>query len=43
MNNYPKWVINQVLNEVEEKQKTIVNNTSEGSKDSPVTDLKRHL
>ena len=25
-NDYPKWVINQVLNEVEEKHKTSVNN-----------------
>ena len=42
-NDYPKWVINQVLNEVEEKHKTNVNNVSEESKVSPVTDLKRHL
>ena len=42
-NDYPEWVINQVLNEVEEKHKTSVNNISEESKVSPVTDLKRHL
>ena len=42
-NGYPKWVINQVLNEVEEKHKTNVNNVSEKSQVSPVTDLKRHL
>ena len=28
-NDYPKWVINQVLNEVEEKRKTSVDNISE--------------
>ena len=38
-----KWVINQVLNEVEEKHKTSVNDVSEESQVSPVTDLKRHL
>ena len=42
-NDYPKWVINQVLNEVEEKHKISVNNVSEESQVSPVTDLKRHL
>ena len=41
-NDYPKWVINQVLNEVEEKHKTNVNVSAE-SQVSPVTDLKRHL
>ena len=41
--NYPKWVINQVLNEVEEKHKISVNNFSEESQVFPVTDLKRHL
>ena len=29
--HYPKWVINQVLNEVEEKHKTSVNNVSKES------------
>ena len=38
-NDYPKWAINQVLNEVEEKHKTSVNNISEESEVSPVTDL----
>ena len=42
-NDYPKWIINQVLNEVEEKLKTSVNNVSEESKVSPETDLKQHL
>ena len=42
-NDYLNWVINQVLNEVEEKHKTSVNNVSEQSKFSPVTDLKRHF
>ena len=42
-NDYPEWVINQVLNEVEEKHKTSVNNVSEESKLSPVTDLKCHI
>ena len=42
-NDYPKWVINQVLNEVEEKHQTSVNNVSEESQVSPVTELKRHL
>ena len=41
--HYPKWVINQVLNEVEEKYKTSVNNVSKESQVSSVTDLKRHL
>ena len=36
-------VINQVLNKVEEKHKTSVNNVSEESKVSPVTDLKHLL
>ena len=31
------------MNEVEEKHKTSVNNVSEESQVSPVTDLKRHL
>ena len=42
-NDYPKWVINQVLNKVAEKHKTSVNNVSEETQVSPVTDLKRHL
>ena len=42
-NDYPKRVINQVLNEVEEKHKTSVNNVSKAVGVSPVTDLKRHL
>ena len=42
-NDYPKWVINHILNEIEEKHKTSVNNVSEESQVSPVTDLKRHL
>ena len=42
-NDYPKWVINQVVNEVEEKHKNSVNNVREESKVSPVTDLKRHF
>ena len=42
-NDYPKWVINQVLNEVEEKHHTSVNNISEEWQVSPVTDLKCHL
>ena len=42
-NDYPKWVINQVVNEVEEKHRNSVNNVSEESKFSPVTDLKRHF
>ena len=42
-NDYPKRVINLVLNEVEEKYKTSVNNVSEESQVSPVTDLKFHL
>ena len=42
-NHYPKWVMNQVLHEVEEKRRTSVNNVSEESQVSPVTDLKRHL
>ena len=42
-NDYHKWVINQVLNEVEEKHKTSLNNVSEESKVFSVTDLKRHL
>ena len=42
-NDYPKWVIHQVLNEVEEKHKTSVNDVSKESKVSPVTDLKRYL
>ena len=42
-NDYPKWVINQVLNEAEEKRKTSVINFCEKSQVSPITDLKRHL
>ena len=42
-NDYPKWVIHQVLNEVEEKHKTSVNDVSKESKVSPVTDLKLYL
>ena len=42
-NDYRKWVINQVLNEVEEKHKTSVNNIRKKSNVSPVADLKRHL
>ena len=42
-NDYHKLVINQVLNEVEEKHKTNVNNVGEELKVFPVTDLKRHL
>ena len=42
MNDFPKWAINQVLNKVEEKHKTSVNN-SEESKVSPVADLKQRL
>ena len=42
-NDYPTWVINQVLNAVEEKHKTSVNNVSEESQVSPATDLKRHI
>ena len=42
-NDYPKWIINQVLNEVEEKHKTSVNNVSEESQVSLVTVLKRYL
>ena len=41
--DYPKWVINQVLYEIEEKHKTSVNNVSKESQVSPVTELKRHL
>ena len=43
MNDYRKWVLNQLLNEVEEKHKTSVNNVSKKSQVSAVTDLKRHL
>ena len=42
-NDYPKWVINQVLNEVAEMHKTNVNKVSQESQVSSVTDLKRHL
>ena len=42
-NDYPNWVINQLLNEVEENHKTSVNNVSEERQVSPVTDLKLHL
>ena len=42
-NDYPKWVVNQVLIEVEEKHKTSVNDVSKESQVSHVTDLKRHL
>ena len=42
-NDYPKWIFNKVLNEVEEKYKTSVNNVSEESKIFPVTDLKHYL
>ena len=40
--NYLKWAINQVLNEVKLKHKSSVNNVSEESHFSPVTDLKHH-
>ena len=43
MNDYRKWVLNQLLNEVEEKHKTSLNNVSKKSQVSAVTDLKRHL
>ena len=42
-NDYPKWVINQVLHEVEEKHKTSVNNVNEELQVSPVTNLKPHV
>ena len=42
-NYYPKSVINQVLNKVEEKHKASVNNVGEESQVSFLTDLKRHL
>ena len=42
-NDYPKWVINQVLNKVAEEHKTSENNVSEETQVSPVTDLKCHL
>ena len=42
-NDYPKWVFNKVLNEIEEKYKTSVNNVCEESKVFPVTDLKYYL
>ena len=43
MNDYRKWVLNQLLNEVEEKHKTSLNNVSKKSQVSAETDLKRHL
>ena len=40
--DYHKWPFNHVLNEVEEKCKTSVNNISEGAKVSRLTGLKYH-
>ena len=39
LSNYPKWVINQLLNEAQEKHKPSVNNVSQESQVSPVADL----